>query len=88
MKGFNTVSFSAALLAGVSSSAFAAAESAEVGAESAAASAATAEAADQAIIVTGQRSEYGARDTSTATKTNTNIRNIPQALTVISEKQI
>ena len=40
------------------------------------------------IVVTGQRLEYGVRSTSTATKTNTDIRNIPQALTVISEKQI
>src|SRR4030095_6899408 len=31
---------------------------------------------------------YGAKSTETATKTNTEIRNIPQALTVISEKQI
>jgi len=87
MKGLTTISFAAALMACVSSPAFAASELAE-GAASAATLAATAEAADPAIIVTGQRSEYGARDTSTATKTNTNIRNIPQALTVISEKQI
>ena len=40
------------------------------------------------IVVTGERSEYGIRSTSTATKTNTDIRNIPQALTVISESQI
>src|SRR5688572_11208717 len=40
------------------------------------------------IVVTGERSEYGVRATSTATKTNTDLRNIPQALTVISESQI
>ena len=40
------------------------------------------------IIVTGQRPEYGVRTTSTATKTNTDIRNIPQALMVISKRQI
>jgi catecholate siderophore receptor len=40
------------------------------------------------IIVTGQRPEYGARSTSTATRTDTAIKNIPQALTVISESQI
>ena len=40
------------------------------------------------IIVTGERPEYGVRTTSTATKTGTDIRNIPQALTVISERQI
>ncbi|GAA4713489.1 TonB-dependent siderophore receptor [Sphingomonas lutea] len=51
-----------------------------------------ADAADDAaqgeIIVTGERGEYGVRSTSTATKTNTDVRNIPQALTVISESQI
>jgi catecholate siderophore receptor len=40
------------------------------------------------IVVTGQRIEYGVRATSTATKTNTPIRNIPQALTTISSGQI
>jgi catecholate siderophore receptor len=40
------------------------------------------------IVVTGQRSEYGVKSTSTATKTKTDLRNIPQALTVISESQI
>jgi catecholate siderophore receptor len=50
---------------------------------------AAAEASDQrAIVVTGQRVQYGVRATSTATKTNTAIRNIPQALTVVSSGQI
>ena len=54
---------------------------------------ATAEATDAAdstetIVVTGQRTEYGVRSTSTATKTPTDIKDIPQALTVISESQI
>jgi catecholate siderophore receptor len=40
------------------------------------------------IVVTGQREEYGVRSTSTATKTNTDIKDIPQALTVISESQV
>ena len=40
------------------------------------------------IVVTGQRVEYGVRKTSTATKTATDIRNIPQALTVITSGQI
>ena len=40
------------------------------------------------IIVTGQRDEYGVRSTSTATKTNTDVKDIPQAMTVISEAQI
>jgi len=42
----------------------------------------------ETIVVTGQRDEYGVRETSTATKTNTNVKDVPQALTVISESQI
>ena len=61
--------------------------SGEMAASAAAVSADAAE-SDERIIVTGERREYGARSTSTATKTKTDIRNIPQALTVISEKQI
>ena len=44
--------------------------------------------AQEPIIVEGKREEYGVRSTSTATKTNTDVKDIPQALTVISEKQI
>jgi catecholate siderophore receptor len=40
------------------------------------------------IVVTGQRVEYGVRATSTATKTNTDIKNIPQAMTVMTSGQI
>jgi len=40
------------------------------------------------IVITGQRVEYGVKATSTATKTNTDIKNIPQALTVVSSGQI
>ena len=48
------------------------------------------EAADSAdpIVVIGQREEYGARSTSTATKTDTDIKDIPQAISVISESQV
>ena len=89
MKGFATVSLTAALLAGVSSPSLAATvEADQPGAATSSASAATTAAAEQTIIVTGQRGEYGAKSTTTATKTKTDIRNIPQALTVISEKQI
>ena len=50
---------------------------------------AAASGADQSeIVVTGERPEYGVRATSTATRTNTELRNIPQALSVISERQI
>jgi catecholate siderophore receptor len=82
-KGFRIASLAAALLAGVSSPALAG-----EAADSADAAETAANGAEPAIVVTGQRSEYGAQFTSTATKTNTDIRNIPQALTVISEKQI
>jgi catecholate siderophore receptor len=40
------------------------------------------------IVVTGQRPEYGARSTRSATRTDTDIRDLPQAITVISESQI
>jgi catecholate siderophore receptor len=49
------------------------------------------EAADgdqQTIVVTGQRPEYGIKSTGTATRTDTLLRNIPQALSVVSEAQI
>jgi len=42
----------------------------------------------ETVVVTGQRLEYGVKSTSTATKTNTEIKDIPQAMTVISESQI
>lgn len=45
-------------------------------------------AAQEPIIVEGKREEYGIRATSTATRTNTDVKDIPQALTVISESQI
>jgi catecholate siderophore receptor len=40
------------------------------------------------IVITGERVPYGVKGTSSATKTNTDIRNIPQALTIISSQQI
>ncbi|HEY0150280.1 MAG TPA: TonB-dependent siderophore receptor [Allosphingosinicella sp.] len=40
------------------------------------------------IVVTGQRLEYGARETCTATRTCTDVKNVPQSLSVISESQI
>jgi catecholate siderophore receptor len=75
-----TVSLATLLFAGVSTPAIAA--------EALDSASATAEAAEQTIVVTGQRSEYGARSTTTATKTDTDLRNVPQALTVISDEQI
>lgn len=40
------------------------------------------------IVVTGRRIEYGVKATSTATKTNTDIKNIPQAITIVTAGQI
>jgi catecholate siderophore receptor len=40
------------------------------------------------IVVTGERLPYGVKVTSSATKTNTDVRNIPQALTIVSSAQI
>ena len=41
-----------------------------------------------AIVVTGERTAYGVKATTTATKTPTDIRNVPQALTIVSGAQI
>ena len=43
---------------------------------------------DSPIVVEGQRSSYGAAMITSATKTNTPVRNIPQALTIITKAQI
>jgi len=40
------------------------------------------------IVVQGERSSYGVAHTSTATKTDTPVKDIPQAMTVITEAQI
>ena len=74
---FVSWSVTAALMASASP-AFAAESAAEAGAD----------AGQSSIVVTGQRDEYGVRRTSTATRTDTALRDIPQALTVISESQI
>ena len=58
-------------------------------AETAAADAvASADASADQIVVTGERVPYGVKATSTATKTPTDIRNVPQALTVVTKAQI
>jgi catecholate siderophore receptor len=43
---------------------------------------------EPAIVVTGQRPEYGAQTTRTATRTETQVKDVPQSLTIISESQI
>lgn len=40
------------------------------------------------IVVTGQRVTYGVRSTTAATRTNTDIKDVPQAMTVVSAAQI
>ncbi|MEO6225627.1 MAG: TonB-dependent siderophore receptor [Sphingomicrobium sp.] len=49
---------------------------------------AAASAAAEPIVITGRPVHYGIRSTATATRTQTDIRNVPQALSVISEAQI
>ena len=44
--------------------------------------------AEPTIVVTGQRPEYGAEETCTATRTCTDVKDVPQSLSVISESQI
>jgi catecholate siderophore receptor len=44
--------------------------------------------AESTVVVTGQRSEYGAQETCTATRTCSDVRDVPQSLSVISESQI
>jgi catecholate siderophore receptor len=48
----------------------------------------TAADADQTIVVTGQQVKYGSRSTSTATKTDTDVKDVPQALTTVTAQQI
>jgi catecholate siderophore receptor len=58
------------------------------GGTTAEATAATEEQAAQVITVTGKREEYGVKSTITGTKTNTPLKDIPQAISVVSEAQI
>ena len=62
------------------------ARAAEAGATAGETAAGEVEMADagDTIIVDGKRIPYGVRTTSTATKTNTDVRNVPQALTIVS----
>ncbi|HYX45329.1 MAG TPA: TonB-dependent siderophore receptor [Sphingomicrobium sp.] len=43
---------------------------------------------DDPIVITGQQLKYGVRSTSTATKTETDVKDVPQALTVVTSRQI
>jgi len=51
-----------------------------------AADASTEEAAP--IVVVGEHVKYGVKSTSTATKTNTDVKDIPQAMTTVTSQQI
>ena len=44
--------------------------------------------AESTIVVTGQRPEYGAQETCSATKTCTEVKDVPQSISVVSEAQI
>lgn len=52
------------------------------------AAAETLEASGGVIVVTGQRYGYGTDVTSTATRTDTPVQDVPQAISIVSEKQI
>jgi catecholate siderophore receptor len=53
-----------------------------------AASAAIDDADQSTVVVTGERPEYGARTTRTGTRTDTEVKDVPQAMTIVSEAQI
>jgi len=57
-------------------------------AEASASGAEGASADQREIVVTGERIPYGVKVTSTATKTNTKIKDVPQALTIVTSGQI
>ncbi|HVU30342.1 MAG TPA: TonB-dependent receptor plug domain-containing protein, partial [Sphingomicrobium sp.] len=40
------------------------------------------------IVITGQQVRYGVKSTSTATKTDTDVKDVPQALTTVTSQQI
>ena len=43
---------------------------------------------EQSIVVTGTRDSYGARSTRAGTKTETELKNVPQSISVVTEEQI
>ncbi|HET7605374.1 MAG TPA: TonB-dependent siderophore receptor [Sphingomicrobium sp.] len=78
--------FAAALVCGAGPAH--AADAAANAADAAADAAATVADADQPIVVTGQQVKYGVKATSTATRTDTDVKDIPQALTTVTAQQI
>lgn len=86
MRNFVTFSLAAVMAAAASAPALAAPSA---HADSDVGDAVSATADDQReIVVQGERVHYGVRATSTATKTDTEIKDIPQALTTVSSAQI
>jgi catecholate siderophore receptor len=85
MNRLHIVTCAAALAAGASSAH--ASEAPAAPADSAAAAADAVADADQ-IVVTGQRAQYGVKATSSATKTATDLKDIPQAVSVVTGAQI
>jgi catecholate siderophore receptor len=85
MNRLHIVTCAAALAVGASSAH--ASEAPAAPADSAAAAADAVADADQ-IVVTGQRSQYGVKATSSATKTATDLKDIPQAVSVVTGAQI
>jgi catecholate siderophore receptor len=57
-------------------------------AEAAAADASAADGGAEPIVITGQQAKYGVKATTTATKTNTDVKDVPQALTTVTAQQI
>ena len=57
-------------------------------ADAAASTEAESDPSEETVIVKGERPTYGVTHTSTATRTDTPIKDIPQAMTVITEAQI
>ena len=80
---FRICSLAASLLASAAAMPAAAADFAQAGFDGAQLAEAQAP-----IVVEGKRPQYGAKATITATKTETDIKDVPQALSVISAKQI
>ena len=81
-------SVTVASLLGLAAPAIAAETGSEELAGTAAVSAADAADSQEPIIVEGQRPSYGVSHTSTGTKTDTPVKDIPQAMTVITEAQV
>jgi catecholate siderophore receptor len=84
---FAVISLATTSLVALPAPAFAA-EAAPEQAMATAAAAAEAAGEPEQIVVEGERSSYGVKRTSTGTKTDTPVKDVPQAMTIITEAQI